>query len=92
MTRDELSNLVRAYKSQVRSRLQGMASDMGAADAEGLGDALMLLLDGGHFTRLIFPRGSGPISAAVSAVRVLIDAYVPQVPNAPQYRVEPVQS
>jgi hypothetical protein len=37
----------------------------------------MLLLDGGYFTRLVFPRGSGPIAAALPAVRALIDANVP---------------
>ncbi len=42
-----------------------MARATGARDAENLGDALMLLLDGGYFTRLIFPLGSGPISAAL---------------------------
>jgi AcrR family transcriptional regulator len=73
---DELGALVRGYKQQVRKRLHGMAQAMGARDAESLGDALMLLLDGGHFTRLIFPRGSGPISAALPAVRALIDAYL----------------
>jgi AcrR family transcriptional regulator len=73
---DVLSNLVRAYKEQVRKRLHEMAQAMGARDAEGLGDALMLLLDGGHFTRLIFPRGSGPISAALPAVRAVINAYL----------------
>src|ERR1700691_3716257 len=52
---DELSALVRAYKEQVRKRLHAMTRAMGARDAENLGDALMLLLDGGHFTRLIFP-------------------------------------
>jgi hypothetical protein len=54
---------------------------MGAHDAESLGDALMLLLDGGYFTRLIFPLGSGPISAALPAVRALIDAYLPREPQ-----------
>jgi AcrR family transcriptional regulator len=75
---DELSMLVRAYKDQVRKRLRAMACDMGARDAESLGDALMLLLDGGYFTRLVFPLGSGPISAALPAVRALIDAYLPR--------------
>jgi AcrR family transcriptional regulator len=75
---DELSKLVRAYKDQVRQRLRAMARGMGARDAESLGDALMLLLDGGFFTRLIFPLGSGPISAALPAVRALIDAYLPR--------------
>src|SRR5450432_348736 len=69
-----LSTLVRAYKEKVRTRLHAMAKAMGARDAENLGDALMLLLDGGYFTRLVFPLGSGPISAALSAVRALIDA------------------
>lgn len=74
---DELSTLVRAYKEKVRHRLHALARAMGARDAEILGDALMLLLDGGYFTRLIFPLGSGPISAAIPAVRALIDAHLP---------------
>jgi hypothetical protein len=76
-----LSLLVRAYKEQVRKRLHTMSRAMGARDAESLGDALMLLLDGGYFTRLIFPLGSGPISAALPAVRALIDAYLPREPH-----------
>jgi AcrR family transcriptional regulator len=75
---DALSNLVRAYKEQVRHRLHGLSRAMGVEQAESLGDALMLLLDGGYFTRLVFPRGSGPISSALPAVRVLIDAYLPR--------------
>jgi AcrR family transcriptional regulator len=75
---DELSALVRAYKEKVRQRLHAMAHAMGAQDAECLGDALMLLLDGGYFTRLIFPLGSGPISSALRAVRTLVDAHCPK--------------
>lgn len=78
----ELSALVHAYKERVRKRLHGMAQAMGARDAHTLGDSLMLLLDGGYFTRLVFPRGSGPISAAQSAVRALIDAHLLQEPAA----------
>src|ERR1700694_2826315 len=74
---DELSTLVRAYKEKVRKRLHAMAEATGARDADRLGDALMLLLDGGYFTRLVFPLGSGPISAALSAVRAVIDAHLP---------------
>lgn len=73
---DESSDLVRAYKEKVRNRLHELARAMGARDAAILGDALMLLLDGGYFTRLIFPLASGPISAAIPAVRTLIDAHV----------------
>jgi len=75
---DELSTLVRAYKEKVRKRLHAMAQAVGAREPEPLGDALMLLLDGGYFTRLVFPLGSGPISAALPAVRALIDAYLPR--------------
>jgi len=73
---DNVSRLVRGYKEQVRGRLRAMAHALGAHDPGDLGDALMLLLDGGYFTRLIFPLGSGPISAALPAVRALIDAHV----------------
>jgi AcrR family transcriptional regulator len=74
---DELSALVRAYKEKVRQRLHALAEAMGTRDSETLGDALMLLLDGGYFTRLVFPLGSGPICAALTAVRLLIDAHLP---------------
>jgi AcrR family transcriptional regulator len=73
---DPVSVLVRAHKEKVRKRLHAMARALGARDAEGLGDSLMLLLDGGYFTRLSFPLGSGPISAALPAARALIDAHL----------------
>jgi AcrR family transcriptional regulator len=75
---DALSMLVRAYKERVRKRLHALTHAMGAEEAESLGDALMLLYDGGYFTRLVFPLDSGPISAALPAVRRLIDAHLPQ--------------
>jgi AcrR family transcriptional regulator len=71
---DELGVLVRKYKDRVRMRLRTLAAAMGVRDADTLGDALMLLLDGGYFTRLIFPLGSGPISSALPTVRALLDA------------------
>jgi AcrR family transcriptional regulator len=74
---DELSRLVRAHKEGVRKRLHALAQAMETRDSETLGDALMLLLDGGYFTRLVFPLGSGPICAALPAVRALIDAHLP---------------
>jgi AcrR family transcriptional regulator len=73
---DQLSTMVLAYKERVRARLHDMAKAMGAHHPESLGDALMLLLDGGYFTRLVFPLGSGPISSALPAVRALIEAYL----------------
>jgi AcrR family transcriptional regulator len=73
---DALSNLVREYKERVRGRLHELARGLAVSDPAGLGDALMLLLDGGYFTRLVFPRASGPIAAALPAARALIDAYI----------------
>ncbi len=77
----ELGDLVRAYKDKVRKRLQDMSRAMGARQPQYLGDALMLLLDGGYFTRLVFPLGSGPISSALPAVRALVDAHLPRERN-----------
>jgi AcrR family transcriptional regulator len=73
---DALSNLVRGYKERVRGRLHDLARALEVRDPESLGDALMLLMDGGYFTRLVFPRASGPIAAALPAARALIDAYL----------------
>jgi len=74
---DTLSTLVREYKQKVRRRLHAMAHAMRARDADTLGEALMLLMDGGYFTRLVFPSSSGPIAAALPAVRALINAHLP---------------
>ena len=71
---DALSTLVREYKEQVRSRLRAMSRQMGARDADALGDSLMLLMDGSYFTRLVFPGDSGPVASLLGAVRALIDA------------------
>ncbi|MEA3172652.1 MAG: hypothetical protein QOF42_63, partial [Gammaproteobacteria bacterium] len=44
---------------------------------------LMLLMDGGYFSRLVFPGNSGPISAVLITVRALIDAHLSKVsPNS----------
>jgi AcrR family transcriptional regulator len=69
---DMLSELVRHFKKDVRRRLRKLAHDMGARDPDALGDALMLLMDGSYFTRLVFPGNSGPIAALMPAVRALI--------------------
>jgi len=74
---DALSTLVRAHKDKVRRRLHAMARALQARDPQSLGDALMLLMDGGYFTRLVFPRSSGPIAAALHAAQALIDAHLP---------------
>jgi AcrR family transcriptional regulator len=74
---DTLSQLVREYKHGVRTELRKLARELGARDADALGDSLMLLMDGAYFTRLVFPGNSGPVSALRSAVRALIDAQLP---------------
>jgi AcrR family transcriptional regulator len=71
---DALSTLVRDYKMQVRGELRKLSRALGARDPEALGDALMLLMDGSYFTRLVFPGRSGPVSALMSAVHAVIDA------------------
>jgi AcrR family transcriptional regulator len=77
----ESGKLVRSYKEKVRKRLRALARGTGARDADSLGDALMLLMDGGYFTRLVFPGNSGPISAVLTTVRALIDAHLPKSPH-----------
>src|SRR3546814_14217081 len=46
--------VIREYKAEVRRRLRALARDAGASDADTLGDALMLLLEGSAMTRLTF--------------------------------------
>jgi hypothetical protein len=41
-----------------------------------LGDTLMLLMEGGYYTRLTFPQNSGPVAAIAKAARALVDAHV----------------
>jgi AcrR family transcriptional regulator len=72
---DALSSLVRDYKQKVRNELHRMAREMGARDPDALGDALMLLMDGSYFTRLVFPGATGPVASLLGAVRALIDAH-----------------
>jgi hypothetical protein len=63
-------------KSEMRRRFRELAAQAGAAGkSDELGDALMLLMEGGYLTRRTFGPGSGPLQAAALTVRVLIDAY-----------------
>jgi AcrR family transcriptional regulator len=70
-----LGGIVHAYKAEIRKRLRKLAREVGARDAEALGDALMLLMEGGYYTRLTFPQNSGPVAAIAKAARTLIDAH-----------------
>jgi hypothetical protein len=67
---------VHDYKAEIRRRLRKLGRDAGARDPEQLGDALMLLLEGGYYTRLTFQGNTGPIGSLGTAVRTLIDSHV----------------
>jgi len=68
-------SIVEKYKAEMRRRFRHLAREMGARDADALGDALMLLWEGSHLTRLSFSGQHGPAQGAAKAARVLIDAY-----------------
>jgi AcrR family transcriptional regulator len=70
-----LGGIVHGYKTEIRKRLRKLAREAGARDTEALGDALMLLMEGGYYTRLTFPQNSGPVSAIAKAARALVDAH-----------------
>jgi AcrR family transcriptional regulator len=73
-----LRKIVHAYKSQIRQRLRQLAKQAGASDADTLGDALMLLMEGGCYTLSTFPGTSGPIATMARAARALIQAFLPK--------------
>ncbi|GAA0724950.1 TetR/AcrR family transcriptional regulator [Dokdonella soli] len=71
-----LGEIVHSYKSEIRKRLRKLAREAGAREPEALGDALMLLMEGGYQTRLTFPNNTGPVAAIAKAARVLVDAHL----------------
>lgn len=62
------------HKAELRARLRTMAGEMGAADADGLGDALLLLIEGAFLTSQLFDADR-PTAAVVGAAEAVIDAY-----------------
>jgi len=64
-----------AQKHEMRRRLHSLASDMGAGRPGELGDALLLLIEGGGLARQAFGGGTGPQQHAAMAARALLDAY-----------------
>src|SRR3546814_20323839 len=69
--------LVRAHKADVRRRFALLAGAAGAADAEALGDALLLLLEGSAASLLTFHCTDATVHGLQAAVRVLLDAPLP---------------
>jgi AcrR family transcriptional regulator len=64
-------------KAEMQRRFRDLAAKAGARKADELGDALMLLMEGGYLTRRTFGNGNGPLQSAALTARVLIDAYTP---------------
>lgn len=64
------------YKNETRHRWQALAKAMGVRRYQELGDALMLLQEGGYQSRLIFRGRQGPLHNAAHAARALIKAYL----------------
>lgn len=73
---EKLGTIVREYKTEMRRRLRRYAREMGAREPDALGDALMLLIEGGYYTRLTFPNNTGPVTAIAKAARALVDAHL----------------
>jgi AcrR family transcriptional regulator len=67
--------IVEKYKADMRHRFRQLAREMGARDADALGDALMLLWEGSYLTRLSFSGSHGPAQGAAKAARALIEVY-----------------
>jgi len=81
-----LGGIVHDYKTEIRRRLRKLARDAGAREPDSLGDALMLLMEGGYYSRLTFPHNSGPIAAITKAARTLADAAIDDEPRARKAR------
>ncbi|HZP64802.1 MAG TPA: TetR/AcrR family transcriptional regulator [Rudaea sp.] len=71
-----LGGIVHDYKTEIRKRLRKLAREAGAREPEALGDALMLLMEGGYYTRLTFPHNTGPVAVIAKTARMLIDAQI----------------
>jgi AcrR family transcriptional regulator len=66
--------IVEQYKAEMRRRFRRLAHEMGAREADSLGDALMLLWEGSYLTLLTLGQ-HGPVEGAARAARALIAAY-----------------
>jgi AcrR family transcriptional regulator len=67
--------VVEGFKSEMRRRFRELARQMGARDADGLGDSLMLLWEGSYLSRLTFQGDHSPAENAAKAARSLIAAH-----------------
>jgi AcrR family transcriptional regulator len=60
-------------KRELRRRLRAMAAEMGARDADTLGDGLLLLIEGAYISGQLFGIG-GPAASVAKNAELLIDA------------------
>lgn len=67
--------VLEGHKADLRARLRTLAAAMGARDAEGLGDGLLLLIEGAYVSSQIFGAG-GPSGAVAKAAEALIGAHL----------------
>jgi AcrR family transcriptional regulator len=64
-------------KKKLRRRLRAMARDMGAKDADTLGDGLLLLIEGAYISGQLFGEG-GPAASVAKNADLLIAASLAQ--------------
>jgi AcrR family transcriptional regulator len=67
--------VAQVHKQDLRARLRAKAVEMGASDANELGDAMMLLVEGVFTSSQMFDDDDKPALAVVGAVKALIGAY-----------------
>jgi AcrR family transcriptional regulator len=66
--------VIEKHKADMRRRFRQLAREMGAREADALGDTLMLLWEGAYLTRVTM-GAEGPVQGAAKAARALIAAY-----------------
>lgn len=73
--------VIREHKNEMRQRLRALSRDLGARDADQLGDALMLLIEGSYICQLTFRTHDSPIDSLYWSVRTLVDAHTGDAPS-----------
>jgi AcrR family transcriptional regulator len=64
-------------KRELRRRLRAMAAEMGAADADTLGDGLLLLIEGAYISAQLFGPGGPAGNVAANADRLIAASLKP---------------
>ena len=68
--------VIMEHKNEIRGRLHELCEQIGARKPAQLGDALMLLIEGGYVSQLTFQHHEGPIDSLPWAARTLIDCHL----------------